>query len=196
MKPECAEDRDGLTSVAQGGPGGDDGLTGLAGENEENLLFRGDSTVNHEGVDGSSVVSRSSLSVDEGRVSVPNEGSTHEKSSQSTDKDLVYVQSEGSSLFNVASAARAHTWKRLPTKVAAKVEPRCIHIFWIFCISCIFQYSLGPKDLRTKNPRCVSIKCLSDGSVGSATIESQEVQQTPMGVPDIVLLYRALVADG
>ena len=35
------------------------------------------------------------------------------------------------------------------------------------------QYSLGRAE---KNPRCVPIKSLSDGSVGSATIESQEVQ--------------------
>ena len=159
------DDRDGLPSiaVAQGGSGGHDGLTGPEEENEETsdegqrsrvLLFHGKSTADHEGVDGSSVVSKSSLSVDEGRVSVQSEGFTHEKSSPSTDKDRVSVQSEGYTRF-----------KRLLTKVAAKVEPEdteklaVLHdesAFSGFSESRIFpSYSLGPKDLHKNSTLCL-----------------------------------------
>ena len=65
---KSAEDRDGLMSIAQGGPGGDDGLTGPAGENAETLGI---------------TRFEKSLSVDEGRVSVRSEGFIHEKSSKS-----------------------------------------------------------------------------------------------------------------
>ena len=60
--------------------------------------------------------------------------------------------------------------------------------------------SAGAKVSRANNPSCVLIKSLGETSASSdagiVMSAFQEVQRIPMGVPDIVLLYRTLVANG
>ena len=98
------------------------------------------------------------------------------------------------------------TRKRLPTKITMKAELIGHEKLAIrldesgFSMSSEFRaqspFRMRPQVSRRKKPSCAPFKSLTDGSAGDATIDDQGVQQVPMDLPDIVLLYRTLVADG
>ena len=59
-----------------------------------------------------------------------------------------------------------------------------------------FYFQTSPRELRTKKPSWAPIKSLTEGSPGGVPIEVQRIQQAQADLPDTVLLYRTLVADG
>ena len=117
------EDPDGLPRIAeeQGGSGRHDGLTGMDDANEETSdegqrslewSLREKSALDREGVDGSSVISKSTLSIEEGGPSAQSESLRQANISPSADKDRVHAQSEESTRYDISSAASSHTRKR------------------------------------------------------------------------------------
>ena len=105
-----------------------------------------------------------------------------------------------------SSVVPALTRKRLPTKVATKIEPGETEKSAIRLDETGFSktsesraqshFRTSPRDLRTKKPSWAPIKSLTEGSPGGAPIDVQGIQQVQTDLPDIVLLYRTLVADG
>ena len=96
--------------------------------------------------------------------------------------------------------------KRLPTKVAAKNEPGETEKSAIRLVESGFSrtsespaqshFRSSPRDLRTKKTSWAPIKSHTEGSPGGVPIEVHGIQQVQTDLPDIVLLYRTLVADG
>ena len=104
------------------------------------------------------------------------------------------------------SSGQVLTRKRLPTKITVKAEPIVSGNLAIrfdesgFSKSSEFRAQshlrMSPQVSHTKTLSCAPIKSLTDGSAGDAPTDDQGVQQVLTDLPDIVSLYRTLVADG